>query len=108
MASVLFMGTPDFAVPALQRLLTDGQDVVAVMTQPDRPAGRGQVLEMPPVKRFALERGVLVLQPESVDKPEIVARLQDLGLSCPTLLDAGLLRTAEWFIRARESGAVRL
>ncbi|MCL2361139.1 MAG: methionyl-tRNA formyltransferase [Defluviitaleaceae bacterium] len=67
---IVFMGTPEFAVPALQQLL-DHHEVVAVCTQPDRPAGRGHKLQMSPVKALALEAGVEVLQPENLKKKEI-------------------------------------
>jgi methionyl-tRNA formyltransferase len=55
---VVFFGTPDFAVPALRALLDGPDQVVGVVCQPDRPAGRGQRLHPPPVKRLATERGV--------------------------------------------------
>jgi methionyl-tRNA formyltransferase len=71
---VLFYGTPDFALPTLQGLL-EHHEVVAVVTQPDRPAGRGRPLTPPPVKRRALEAGVLVLQPARVRDPEWPERL---------------------------------
>jgi len=61
----IFMGTPEFAVPSL-RLLADTTELALVVTQPDRPSGRGRRLEPPPVKRIAVELGVEVLQPESV------------------------------------------
>ena len=62
---IVFMGTPEFAVPSLRQLLAR-HDVVAVLTQPDRPAGRGHKLQMSPVKALALEAGVDVLQPETL------------------------------------------
>ncbi|MCL2527277.1 MAG: methionyl-tRNA formyltransferase [Defluviitaleaceae bacterium] len=62
---VIFMGTPDFAVPSLQQLLNH-HDVLAVCTQPDRPAGRGNKIHMSPVKTLALSAGVEVLQPETL------------------------------------------
>lgn len=62
---VVFMGTPDFALPVLQRLLDDGHEVAAVYCQPDRPQGRHFTLTPPPVKTLALQRGLTVLQPES-------------------------------------------
>jgi len=61
---VLFWGTPSFAVPSLRALIGEGHDVVGVVTQPDRPAGRGRVLTAPPVKQAALEEMIPVLQPE--------------------------------------------
>lgn len=64
------MGTPAAAVPTLERIIEDGHDVVAVWTQPDRPAGRGNKLAAPPVKEFALERGLSVYQPLKMKTPE--------------------------------------
>jgi len=77
MARILFMGTPQFAVPSLAAL-TQHFDVVAVVTQPDAPAGRGRTLTPSPVKQFALAHtpGVAVLQPETLKPPEIVAQLR--------------------------------
>lgn len=63
---IIFAGTPDFAVPALQSLLDAGFEVVMVLTQPDRPAGRGMQLKASPVKRLALQHGLRVFQPESL------------------------------------------
>lgn len=61
--NIVFMGTPDFAVPCLARILEDGHRVAGVFTQPDKPVGRHQVLTPPPVKELALERGIPVYQP---------------------------------------------
>ncbi|HFQ81635.1 MAG TPA: methionyl-tRNA formyltransferase [Desulfobacterales bacterium] len=63
---IVFMGTPDFAVPALRALLQRGEQVVAVVTQPDRRQGRGRKLSPPPVKELALAAGIPVLQPEKI------------------------------------------
>ena len=63
---IIFMGTPDFAVPSLRALCEAGEDVVAVITQPDKPRGRGYVLTPSPVKAYALERGIPVYQPETL------------------------------------------
>jgi len=64
---IVFMGTPESAVPSLRRLVDDGHEIVAVWTQPDRVAGRGQGrLREPPVKQFALERGLEVEQPQKI------------------------------------------
>ncbi len=60
------MGTPKSAVPSLQRLLQDGHDVVAVWTQPDKPAGRGDKMRSPPIKEFALQHGLNVEQPSKI------------------------------------------
>jgi methionyl-tRNA formyltransferase len=76
---IVFMGTPDFAVPSLRKLHEAGHDVVLVVTQPDRPAGRGRALRSPPVKVAALELGLPVEQHDSVKTDDFVARLRDLA-----------------------------
>jgi methionyl-tRNA formyltransferase len=63
---IVFMGTPESAVPSLQRLLQDGHEVVAVWTQPDKPAGRGEKIQSSPVKQFALKHGLPVEQPSKI------------------------------------------
>lgn len=63
---IVFMGTPESAMPSLQRLLSDGHEVVAVWTQPDKPAGRGDKLHAPPVKEFALAHGLAIEQPPKI------------------------------------------
>lgn len=76
---VIFMGTPEFAVPSLQTLLqADGLDVVAVVTQPDRPVGRKRILTPTPVKAEAEKHGLPVLQPERLRSPESVQALAAL------------------------------
>lgn len=72
---IVFMGSPDFAVPILRRLAAEYQ-VVGVVSQPDRAAGRGQTLQSPPVKRAAQELGLEIIQPERLRQPEALARLQ--------------------------------
>lgn len=67
---VVFMGTPDFAVPSLCRLMESGYDVVGVVTQPDRPKGRKQILTPSPVKEIALQHNIPILQPERIRKQE--------------------------------------
>ncbi|MDO4547273.1 MAG: methionyl-tRNA formyltransferase, partial [Clostridia bacterium] len=64
------MGTPEFAVPPLEALIKNGMNVVGVITQPDKPSGRGHKLAPPPVKRVALENGIEVVQPVRIRKPE--------------------------------------
>ncbi len=72
---VLFMGTSDFAVPALKALHENGYEVVLVVTQPDRPAGRGLELKASPVKKAAWELGLPIFQPEKAKAPEAVEKL---------------------------------
>jgi len=72
---IVFMGTPSFAVPSLHALIDAGYEVVAVVTQPDRPKGRKKVMTPPPVKEAALQLNIPVLQPEKLRSPEAVAEL---------------------------------
>ncbi|MHB1005128.1 MAG: methionyl-tRNA formyltransferase [Chloroflexota bacterium] len=72
---VVFMGTPDFAVPSLARLIADGYEIALVITQPDRPAGRGRHLAAPPVKELALAHGLPVLQPRRLRDEEALRGL---------------------------------
>jgi len=75
---VLFWGTPEFATPALRALLGEGFDVVGVVTQPDRPAGRGRQVQPPPVKQAAREEHIAVLQPEKPRGEEFLAELREM------------------------------
>src|SRR3954453_2150839 len=74
-----FLGTPAFAVPTLERIVEAGHQVVSVLTQPDRPRGRGQQPAAPPVKEAALRLGLPVYQPERVRRPEAVEHLRGLA-----------------------------
>jgi len=76
---LVFLGTPAFAVPTLERLVERGHQVLAAVTQPDRPKGRGQTLAPPPVKEAALRLGMPVYQPERVKRPEAVDHLRSLA-----------------------------
>jgi methionyl-tRNA formyltransferase len=75
---IVFMGTPEFAVPSLRRLIDRGENVIAVVTQPDRPKGRGQRLMPPPVKLLATSHGIQVMQPVKVRAPEFIDTMRDL------------------------------
>lgn len=81
---IVFFGTPQFAVPTLQHLLASRHQVVGVVTQPDKPRGRGQQVSHSPVKALALERGLPILQPERLKPPEVAETLRswrpDLGV----------------------------
>ncbi len=76
---IVFMGTPDFAVPCGESLWKAGHEIVAVFTQPDRPFGRKQVLKAPPVKEWALEKGIPVRQPEKIRETEYIEMLKRLA-----------------------------
>lgn len=81
---IIFMGTPDFAVPVLEALTDAGHEVVLAVTQPDKASGRSKTLMPPPVKRCAMARGIPVIQPERIREPEVIAELgkyrADLGV----------------------------
>ena len=76
---IVFMGTPDFAVPTLTALIEGGHEVVAVVTQPDKPKGRGKAVLMTPVKEKAIEYEIPVYQPVKVRDPEFVELLKTLA-----------------------------
>ena len=75
---IVFMGTPEFAVPVLERIIQDGHEVAGVFTQPDKPQGRGYKLTPPPVKELALKHGIPVFQPVKMRDGQALAILQEL------------------------------
>ncbi len=88
---LIFAGTPDFAVPCLRTLLRSSAEVVAVYTQPDRPAGRGRRLQPSPVKQLAMEAGIAVQQPASLKDLEAQQTLADLQPDLMVVVAYGLL-----------------
>ena len=76
---IVFMGTPDFSVPVLESLVKGGHDVIGVVTQPDKPKGRGKAVLMTPVKEKALELKIPVYQPNKVREPEFMEELKKLN-----------------------------
>lgn len=76
---IVFMGTPEFAVPSLKILLENSYDIAAVVTAPDRPQGRGQKLDFSPVKKYSLEKKIRILQPEKLKDPEFVSTLRAIS-----------------------------
>ena len=76
---IVFMGTPDFALACLKGLVNGRHDVVAVVTQPDRPSGRGKKLQSPPVKDYATQIGIPVLQPEKIKTADSIATLEQFS-----------------------------
>ncbi|MEJ2621258.1 MAG: methionyl-tRNA formyltransferase [Candidatus Thiodiazotropha sp.] len=89
--NIIFAGTPDFAATALQALLTSEHRVVAVYTQPDRPAGRGRKVQYSPVKQLAVERNLAVFQPKSLKQPEAQQILQQHNADLMVVVAYGLL-----------------
>lgn len=89
--SLIFAGTPDFSVPALEALVASGHRVVAVYTQPDRPAGRGQQVTMSAVKQCALKHGLPVEQPQTLKDSAAVERLAKWSADLMIVVAYGLL-----------------
>ena len=93
---IVFMGTPDFAVATLDALIADGQEVVAVVTAPDRPAGRGRQLRASAVKQRALELGLPVLQPERLKDPAFAEALDGLDADLFVIVAFRMLPEVVW------------
>lgn len=93
---IVYMGTPDFAVYPLQKLLDAGQNIVAVVTNPDKPAGRGQKLQESAVKKFAVERGLPVLQPERFRDEQFLAELKALEADLQLVVAFKMLPEVVW------------
>src|SRR5580698_5807082 len=87
--NLVFLGTPSFAVPSLERTVAAGHQVIAVFTQPDRPKGRGQREAMPPVKEAALRLNLPVHQPERIRKPEVIEELRAMGAEAMVVVGYG-------------------
>lgn len=92
---IVFMGTPDFAVGALEAMIEAGHEVIAVVTQPDKPKGRGKEMQCPPVKECALAHGIEVFQPEKVKTPEAVEVLRGYGADIFVVAAFGQLLSQE-------------
>lgn len=91
----IFMGTPDFSVPVLTAMKEAGHDMLAAVTQPDKPKGRGKEMQMTPVKAKALELGIPVLQPKKVRDPEFVEQLRELKPDVMVVVAFGQILTKE-------------
>ena len=81
-----FAGTPDFAAASLQAVLDSDHQVVAVLTQPDRAAGRGKKVQQSPVKQLAASQDIAVLQPENLKGEDIRQQLRNLDLDAPVVM----------------------
>ncbi len=104
---LIFMGTPEAAVPSLRRLLEDGHDVVAVWTQPDRPSGRGNKLTAPPVKQFALKRNLPVYQFAKVKTEEALEMFASHEADAAIVVAYGRI-LPPGFLRAPRRGCVNV
>ena len=88
---IIFAGTPDFAVPALAALIQAGHDVVMVLTQPDRPAGRGMQLKASPIKQLASQHNLAVFQPQSLKPVEVQAQIAVINADVMIVAAYGLI-----------------
>lgn len=93
---VIFMGTPEFAVASLDALLQAGINIIAVITAPDKPAGRGMKMNESAVKKFAVEKGILVLQPEKLKNPEFIESLRSLQADLQIVVAFRMLPELVW------------
>ncbi len=88
---IIFAGTPEFAVPALEALIKAGHELVMVLTQPDRPAGRGMQLRASPVKQLALQHDITVYQPESLKPEDVQAKVDSMQADVMIVAAYGLI-----------------
>jgi methionyl-tRNA formyltransferase len=98
---IVFMGTPDFAVASLDALVQANFDVVAVVTAPDKPAGRGQKLNESAVKKYAVEKGIPVLQPEKLKNPEFIEELRSYQADLQVVVAFRMLPEIVWNMPAK-------
>ncbi|MGA2404802.1 MAG: methionyl-tRNA formyltransferase [Syntrophobacteraceae bacterium] len=89
MPGLVFLGTPDFAVPSLRKLLESKADIRLVVTQPDRPSGRGRKICEPPVKTLANEAGIPIYQPERIRGREVIENIRSFGAECAVVVAFG-------------------
>jgi methionyl-tRNA formyltransferase len=93
---IVFMGTPEFAVASLDSLLINHYNVVAVVTAPDKPAGRGQKLQQSAVKKYALEKNLKILQPENLKNPDFINELRSLKADLQLVVAFRMLPEVVW------------
>lgn len=98
---IVFMGTPEFAATSLRALVEGGYDIVGVVTMPDKPAGRGHKLQASPVKQYALEQGLPVMQPERLKDPAFVSALRSLKADLQIVVAFRMLPEVVWSMPPR-------
>ena len=98
---IIFMGTPEFAVTSLKTLLGKGYNVKAVVTTPDKPAGRGKNIQFSDVKKFALEHNLPILQPEKLKSPEFLAQLKEIDADLFVVVAFRMLPKEVWAMPKR-------
>jgi methionyl-tRNA formyltransferase len=93
---VVFMGTPEFAVASLDALVNEGYNIVGVITAPDKPSGRGLKMNESAVKKYAIEKGLKILQPEKLKNPEFINELKSLTASVQIVVAFRMLPEVVW------------
>src|SRR6478752_5368482 len=93
---IIFMGTPDFAVASLDALVKAGCNIVGVITAPDKPAGRGMKLTESAVKKYAVEKGLYILQPEKLKNPSFLEELKSLRADLQVVVAFRMLPEVVW------------
>ncbi len=93
---IIFMGTPEFAVASLDKLVQNGCNIVAVVTAPDKAAGRGMQLQQSAIKKYALEKNLTVLQPEKLKNPEFLQELKSLQADIQVVVAFRMLPEVVW------------
>src|SRR5918911_106405 len=104
---IVFMGTPQAAVPTLRRILADGHEIVAVWTQPDRPSGRGNKVAFSPVKEFALEHGLTLHQPQRIKNDKAKSLFASHGADVAVVVAYGRILPEE-FLRTPPRGCINV
>jgi methionyl-tRNA formyltransferase len=93
---IIFMGTPEFAVPSLEKIYTAGYEIAAVITAPDKPSGRGMQIKESAVKKFALSKNLKILQPERLKAPEFIEELKGLNADLQIVVAFRMLPEVVW------------
>lgn len=93
---IVFMGTPEIAVASLDAIISKGFNVAGVITAPDKPAGRGRKIQYSPVKEYALEKGLLLMQPESLKNPDFLQQLKNINPHVQVVVAFRMLPESVW------------
>ena len=93
---IVFMGTPEFAVPSLEKIFNAGYEIAAVITAPDKPSGRGMQMKESAVKTFALSKNLKILQPEKLKAPDFVEELKNLKTDLQIVVAFRMLPEIIW------------
>ena len=104
---IVFMGTPHAAVESLDKIVSDGHEIVAVYTQPDKPAGRGKQISSSPVKQYAIDRSIPVHQPVKIRTPDTLQTFRYHGADAAVVVAYGRI-LPEGFLKAYPMGAINV